>query len=793
MPRCCFCCEDDESFLSEPLNKARNDAAPTEQLAPLHMSQRVRQLVKGLRNVLTVLLPNTQRLFPTSKVSENCDGLVAALYRFVERQDSTLQPPSRLEAINRAVPQIDMVDDVDVCLTMRAALKRKLQSISGGSTGDLSREMSVVHFGGSSSHDIERLVELWFDADGDCSGALSESEVKALFKRLNIYMSTSALRESIKMVDASGNGQLEFLEFMDLYERLTTVRDLLPLFEAIADPRGMQPIDLKGPEVQSKESAKSAAAMIERPKLASDAAVRKFFREVQGEDDPSVARLMKRLGPTKSRGGVTGYSFRQLQLVLCSHTANCVRSPNDLAARQDMAQPMTHYWIDSSHNTYLAGNQLHGESSCDMYTLALEEGCRCVEIDCWDGPDGEPIVYHGHTMTSKIKFADVIRAIGDAAFRRSPYPIILSLEVHTSVPQQDAMARVMRAVFGDQLATAADAEAAQLGSFNFTPEGLKHKVLVKAKRGGAGGHDEHSVAKSLSDITWMAAMKIGSGGFASAMTYPPYGVSSIDESKVERWTDEQLVEASELTKRFFIREYPKGTRVDSSNYDPMQGWIGGAQLVALNYQTNDEHLRLNRFRFLSNGRTGYVLKPECMRKPGMRPVFSDQITVRVTVLCGMQLPKPHNSQTGEVIDPYVQIFVHGARTDNDSNTKFQSAVVDDNGFNPRWNESVSFTVNAASLTMLCIRVMEKDALSSEFIGEYALPVSAIRNGFRIVPLYLRERRTEPMPAPCGLLCKFHVSESGFVDVDMGGPSGSLHASSKPNLSRSYKPVDDADL
>lgn len=37
-------------------------------------------------------------------------------------------------------------------------------------------------------------------------------------------------------------------------------------------------------------------------------------------------------------------------------------------------------------------------------------------VDCWDGPDGQPIITHGHTLVSRIKFVEVVRAIKDNAF-----------------------------------------------------------------------------------------------------------------------------------------------------------------------------------------------------------------------------------------------------------------------------------------------------------------------------------------------------------------------------------------
>eukprot|EP01041_Mallomonas_annulata_P001699 gene1699-3292_t len=179
-----------------------------------------------------------------------------------------------------------------------------------------------------------------------------------------------------------------------------------------------------------------------------------------------------------NQGEFTSISY-DVWVAMLMHKNNDAYDPMKLQQYQDMSQPLSNYYIASSHNTYLEGDQLTSKSSVNRYIDDLCNNCRCVELDCWDGDNGEPIIYHGHTLTSKIKFEDVVLAIKNYAFKTNPYPVILSIENHCNVEQQKRMAQIFKKTLGKMIVPRS---VETMGEFLPSPDDLKYKILIKGKR-----------------------------------------------------------------------------------------------------------------------------------------------------------------------------------------------------------------------------------------------------------------------------------------------------------------------
>ena len=205
-------------------------------------------------------------------------------------------------------------------------------------------------------------------------------------------------------------------------------------------------------------------------------------------------------------------SAHGLQRLLLSDANELFDPKRKARVREDeMVHPLTDYFIASSHNSYLVGDQWKSNSDCRMYEQQLLIGCRCLEIDCWDGADGEPMVYHGMTLTSKIKFRDVIASIKNYAFVTSAYPVILSFEMHCSLPQQEKIANHLEAILGTMLHRPDDATLPTRGIDVLpSPRQLEYKVLVKGRTlddeqlqaGGGDLNDDMMVDEEDAEPEW---------------------------------------------------------------------------------------------------------------------------------------------------------------------------------------------------------------------------------------------------------------------------------------------------
>ncbi|XP_052838030.1 1-phosphatidylinositol 4,5-bisphosphate phosphodiesterase classes I and II isoform X4 [Drosophila gunungcola] len=653
-------------------------------------------------------------------------------------------------------------------------------------------------------------------------------------------------------VDSISVSKFQFEDFYNLYKYLTQRSEVERLFDSIVG--------------NSKRKCMSIAQLVEfLNKTQRDPRLNEILYPYA---NPARAKeLIQQYEPNKFNAQKGQLSLDGFLRYLMGDD-NPIMAPNKLDLCDDMDQPMSHYFINSSHNTYLTGHQLTGKSSVEIYRQCLLAGCRCVELDFWNGRTEEPVIVHGYTFVPEIFAKDVLEAIAESAFKTSEYPVILSFENHCNPRQQAKIANYCREIFGDMLLDKPlDSHPLEPNMDLPPPAMLRRKIIIKNKKkhhhhhhhhhhkkpaqvgtpaannklttansvdakaaaqqvAAAAAHEDGGVARSTANGDIGTGTGTGTGS-ATAGHAPPlqqirqsskdstgssdsdsssddeslpnttpnppsgnepppekaqketeagaeisalvnyvqpihfssfenaekknrcYEMSSFDEKQATTLLKERPIEFVNYNKHQLSRVYPAGTRFDSSNFMPQLFWNAGCQLVALNFQTLDLAMQLNLGIFEYNARSGYLLKPEFMRRSDRRldPFAESTVdgiiagTVSITVLSGQFL-------TDKRANTFVEVDMYGLPADT-VRKKFRTKTVRDNGMNPVYDEEPFVFKKVVLPELASIRIAAYEE-GGKLIGHRVLPVIGLCPGYRHVNL--RSEVGQPIALASLFLC-----------------------------------------
>ncbi|XP_043724315.1 phosphoinositide phospholipase C 6-like [Telopea speciosissima] len=531
--------------------------------------------------------------------------------------------------------------------------------------------------------------------------------------------------------------------------------------------------------------------------------LRRFLVEVQGDVNATIADAENIIQQVvQLRRSITRYTRLTLNLDDFFHFlfSDDLNAPIKNEVNQDMTAPVSHYFIYTGHNSYLTGNQLSSDCSDVPIIKALKRGVRVIELDIWpNSKKDDVLVLHGGTLTTPVSLIQCLRSIKEHAFSTSPYPVIITLEDHLTPDLQAKVAEMVTQTFGEMLFYP---ESDFLVEFP-SPEVLKYRIILSTKppkeyletqtfqdKGSNSQKvtdlsDDDSEEQEVSDPmgefesaddksdcdpqddedmddSFRYSRRIGAPQYKSLITIPagkPKGGLkmalivepdkvrrlSLSELELENVTVSRGTEVVRFTQKNILRVYPKGTRVDSSNYKPLIGWMHGAQMVAFNMQGYGKSLWLMHGMFRSNGGCGYVKKPDfLMRADPHSDVFDPKaklpvkktLKVRVYMGDGWRLEfSPTHFDTYSPPDFYTRVGIAGVPADS----KMKETKTKEDDWNPVWEEEFTFPLTVPELALLRIEVYEYDMNErDDFGGQTCFPVSELRPGIRAVPLFNRK-------------------------------------------------------
>ncbi|KAI0064963.1 PLC-like phosphodiesterase [Artomyces pyxidatus] len=446
-----------------------------------------------------------------------------------------------------------------------------------------------------------------------------------------------------------------------------------------------------------------------------------------------------------------------------------LQKPIIVQDQPDDSLPITNYFISSSHNTYLLSRQLLGRSSALSYIHVLWHHARCIEMDVWSSESG-PIVTHGYTLSKSVPFMEVCEAVG-AAVRSADWPVFVSLECHVEADRQAQLVDIMKDCWGDKLIT----HEVVKERADITPNDLRGRIVLMVEyypgkmipgdpenveaspsppqsiHSSAGSEvEEEEDAKErerlekeqksqgppkISDAlaalgVYARSMKPDKQWLTEKLNYPVHVLINISESAISALLPthlDPLVQHSQLHMR---RVYPRGTRIESSNMNPVKHWRSGSQITAVNWQKYDRGVQINEAMFA--GTPGWVVKPAALL-----PGYGDapaKVTVKCSIIGLSSLPTSHDSSVSVYIQ--AQLF-HFTSTDEWRSKTVQCKDLKalEGKADLTWEESFEFTYDDDELAFLRLNVVEDVAFGRDVkMAVFVARIQQLEEGFRFVRL-----------------------------------------------------------
>lgn len=258
------------------------------------------------------------------------------------------------------------------------------------------------------SNDVLLLRYIWIDVDKDRSNSINSVELSKILNRINFSMrkadSDKQYQSFVKMIGMDRNDRRKGLSFEQGVTILHKIkRDSTWQIKPVTNIW----FELFGRVMNNGK---------DRTKVSAESFLKKFIWQKQGETDVTmedvgdkfkmlneleVADVLSNLHLGADDADAAKYIDRDRFEAYLLRMENDIYDPApERFDPKSMHRSLSEYWINSSHNTYLTGDQFQSRSSVEMYMNALYRGCRCLELDCFDGLRDTknrpmPLVYHG--------------------------------------------------------------------------------------------------------------------------------------------------------------------------------------------------------------------------------------------------------------------------------------------------------------------------------------------------------------------------------------------------------------